>query len=65
MLYVATAAVAAPAFIERRTFYTGGTTADDVVKKGSEDDYADFDGKSLILCSTMYTSYIHLRPRIY
>jgi len=47
MLYAATAVVAAPVTIERRTSYTGGTTANDVVNKGSKDDNASFDGKSL------------------
>jgi hypothetical protein len=36
MFYAATAVLAAPATIERRTSYSGGTTANDVVNKGSE-----------------------------
>lgn len=45
MLYAATAVVAAPATIERRTSYNGGTTANDVVSKGSGNDETSFDGK--------------------
>jgi hypothetical protein len=36
MLYAASAVLAAPATIERRTSYSGGTTANDVVNKGLE-----------------------------
>ena len=36
MLCAATAVVADPAAIEKRTSYSGGTTANDVVNKGSE-----------------------------
>jgi hypothetical protein len=51
ILYAATAVVAAPAMIERRTSYTGGTTANDVVNKDSKDDEASFDERSLILAT--------------
>ena len=64
MLYAATAVVAAPATIERRTSYSGGTTANDVANKGANDE-ATFDRKSLMQCSTLYTSDIHLCPWIH
>lgn len=64
MLYAATAVVAAPATIERRTSYNGGTAANDVASKGLEDYETSFDRKLLIPSSTLYTSYVHLRPRI-
>ena len=65
MLYTATAVLAAPATIERRTSYTGGTTANDVVNKGPKHNEASFDGVSLTVHSTMYTSDVHLCPWIY
>lgn len=65
MLYAATAVVAAPATTERRTSYNRGTTANDVVSKGSGNDETSFDGKSLIPSSTMYASHVHLRPWIH
>jgi len=45
MLYAATAAVATPITIEKRTSYNGGTTANDVVSKGSGNDETSFDRK--------------------
>ena len=65
MLYAATAVVAVPATIERRTSYSGGTTANDVANKGANDDEASFDRNSLTQCSTLHTSDIHLCPWIH
>ena len=53
MLYAATAVVAAPATIERRTSYSGGTISNDVVNKGMKDDEASSDGELLTLCTPL------------
>jgi hypothetical protein len=67
MLHASTAVLAAPATIERRISYNGGTTAWSVVNKCSRDGGVSCVRILLALIatrSTLYTSYIHLRPMI-